>query len=83
MGYLLCVALLLFQFCFLCRIALSLFPLQQASPAGHARDLAFALTEPVVAPLRKRLPPVPGSFGFGAAEIVVLIGLAILVSVVC
>ncbi len=83
MGDLLCIAVLLFQFVFLSRIALSLFPLRPGTAAGSARDLAYAMTEPVVSPLRRRLPPFPATFGFGAAEIIVLIGLAVLVNLIC
>ncbi len=83
MGDLLCIFLLLFQFVFLCRIALSLFPVRPGSPAGSAKDVAFALTDPVVFPLRRRLPPLPGAIGFGIAEIAVLVGLAVLLRFIC
>ncbi len=83
MGDLFCILLLLFQFVFLCRIALSLFPIRTGTPAGSAKDVAFALTDPVVWPLRKRLPPMPGAIGFGIAELVVLLALVVLINVFC
>ena len=44
----------------------------------------MAATEPVVFPLRKSLPPLPGALaGFGIAELVVLIGLQIIGAIVC
>ncbi|MEZ5379025.1 MAG: YggT family protein [Acidimicrobiales bacterium] len=83
MGDLFCILLLLFQFVFLSRIALSFFPIRPGTPAGTAKDLAFALTDPVVWPLRRRLPPVPGPIGFGIAELVVLLLLVVVLGIIC
>ncbi len=83
MGDLLCILVLLFQFVFFCRIAFSLFPIRPGTPAGGAKDLAFTLTDPVVWPLRRRLPPLPGNIGFGIAELAILFGLAILLRIIC
>lgn len=83
MGELLCIAILLFQFVFLVRIALSFFPIRPGTTAGGAKGLAFALTDPVVWPLRKRLPPLPGAIGFGVAELVILLGLTVVIRLIC
>lgn len=79
-----CIFLLAFQFVFFLRLVMSFFPLGSGSAAASVRDLAVVVTDPVVLPLRRSLPPLPGALaGFGVAEIVVLIGLAILEAIVC
>ena len=84
MAFLLCVLVLGFQFFFLLRMVMSFFPIQEGSLTGSVREFAFAITEPVVLPLRRRLPPLPGGLaGFGIAELMVLIGLQILAVIIC
>ncbi len=79
-----CILILAFQFVFLLRMVLSFFPLQEGTLFATVRELAMAATEPVVFPLRRSLPPLPGALaGFGIAELVVLIGVQILAAIVC
>jgi uncharacterized protein YggT (Ycf19 family) len=78
-----CILLLAFQFVFLCRIALSFFPIRPGTPAGGFKDIAFAITDPVVWPIRRRVPDMPGAIGFGIAELLILIALSVLVGLVC
>ena len=81
---LICIALLAFQFVLLLRMVMSFFPLGSGSPAAGLRDLTMVVTDPVLLPLRRSLPPLPGGLaGFGLAEILVLIGLRILESLIC
>lgn len=80
----LCILILAFQFVFLLRMVLSFFPLQEGTPPARVRELAMAATEPVVLPIRRALPPLPGALaGFGVAELVVLFGIYILSAIVC
>ena len=82
--YLLCVFILLFQLVFLLRLVMSFFPIGDGSPFATVRDLSIVVTDPVVIPLRRSLPPLPGGLaGFGLAEILVLIGLQILEALIC
>lgn len=79
-----CILLLAFQFIFLLRMVMSFFPLASDSTASSIRDLTLIVTDPVVQPLRRSLPPLPGAMaGFGLAEILVLIGLQILIRILC
>ncbi len=81
---LVCILLLAFQLVFLLRMVMSFFPISTGSPTGRFRDLVVVLTDPVVLPLRRSLPPLPGAMaGFGLAEILVLIGISILVRFIC
>lgn len=79
-----CIVLLAFQFVFLLRMVMSFFPLASGSTAASVRDLTLIVTDPVVQPLRRSLPPLPGAMaGFGLAEILVLIGLQIIIRILC
>ena len=79
-----CVFLLGFQFVFLLRMVLSFFPIGSGSPTAGVRDLTVAVTDPVVVPLRRALPPLPGGLaGFGLAEIMVLIIVFVLERIFC
>ncbi|MGB5758734.1 MAG: YggT family protein [Acidimicrobiales bacterium] len=79
-----CILILAFEFVFLLRMVLSFFPIKEGTVPATVRELAMAATEPVVFPLRRSLPPLPGAMaGFGIAELVVLIGLQILGAIVC
>lgn len=81
---LICIFLLAFQFVFLLRMVMSFFPLKGGSSAASVRDLAVVVTDPIVTPLRRSLPPLPGAMaGFGLAEILVLIGIQILIQIIC
>ncbi|MGI9612782.1 MAG: YggT family protein [Acidimicrobiales bacterium] len=81
---LVCILLLVFQLVFLLRMVMSFFPISSGSTASRIRDLTVVLTDPVVLPLRRSLPPLPGAMaGFGLAEILVLIGIRILVQFIC
>ncbi len=80
----LCVLLLLFEFAFLMRLVLSFFPLPHDSAWGSFRSLAVTVTEPVVMPIRRAVPPLPGALGgFGIAELLVLIAIQIMVQIIC
>jgi len=81
---LVCILVLLFQLAFLLRIVMSFFPIGAASPVANARDLIVTITDPVVLPLRRALPPLPGGMAFfGIAELVILVLLFVITGVVC
>ncbi len=79
-----CALLLLFRLLFLLRLVLSFFPIQPDTTWGSIRSMSVQVTEPVVMPVRRRVPPLPGALaGFGIAELLVLFGLQILVLIIC
>lgn len=72
-----------FKFVFLLRMVLSFFPIRDQTLAATTRQLARMVTDPVVVPVRRALPPLPGAMaGFGVAELLVLIGLTILEAII-
>ncbi len=62
-GDVLCFGILLFTFAFYLRIALSWFPARTGGPMMQVREAAFTVTEPVLLPLRRAIPPLPGGGG--------------------
>jgi len=80
----LCVLVLLFEFVFLLRLVLSFFPIQPDTNWGAVRSFSVAATEPVVMPLRRVVPPLPGAMaGFGIAELLILIALQVVARILC
>jgi uncharacterized protein YggT (Ycf19 family) len=83
-GDVLCFGILLFTFAFYLRIALSWFPARTGGPMMQVREAAFTVTEPVLLPLRRAIPPLPGAVaGFGIAEIALLLILSVLTRIIC
>ncbi len=80
----LCILIRAFEFVFLVRMVLSFFPIKDGTLAASARQLSLVVTDPVVAPIRRAVPPLPGAMaGFGIAELLVLIGLQLLDAIIC
>lgn len=81
---LLCILVLVFNFVFLLRMVLSFFPIREGTVAAQVREVAVVATDPLVYPLRRSLPPLPGAMaGFGIAELLILVGLQILGLLIC
>ena len=66
------------------RIALSWFPLQPDGVAAQVFGLTVTLTEPLLGPLRRALPPLRlGTVAIDLSPIVVFVGIRILQGVIC
>lgn len=66
------------------RIILSWFPIAPGSAMEGVASLFYALTEPVMAPVRNMLPPVRlGAVGLDLSPIIVLFGIQILRAFIC
>ncbi|MGH9102394.1 MAG: YggT family protein [Acidimicrobiales bacterium] len=73
--------LLAYELILLARIVLSWFPLSPGSPVWPASRVLHAVTEPVLAPIRRVLPPIGvGGMGFDLSPIVVLVVLGVLIN---
>lgn len=73
---LLCRLVDLYVLVIFARIILSWFPLDPWSAMGRFRDLLARLTDPVMAPLRRVIPPVGG---LDLSPIVLLLGISLIV----
>ena len=80
MSQVLCALLTVYWHGVLARVLLSWFPIRPGTPIASAYVVLRDLTEPVLAPLRRVIPPV-GMLDM--SSLVLIIGLAILRGIVC
>ena len=81
---LICLLLTLYLIALFVRIIMSWFPLAPDSPIAGAYRVLFSITEPVLGPLRRIIPPLRlGGMGLDLSPIIVLIGIQILQSAIC
>jgi YggT family protein len=61
------------------RVILSWFPIGPGSALGPVHNLLYRVTEPVLGPVRRALPPLRmGAVGLDLSPILVLVGLQVL-----
>ncbi len=66
------------------RILLSWFPLDPDGIMATVGGFLYVITDPVLAPLRRMIPPLRlGNIALDLSAIVVIIGLQIILSIVC
>lgn len=58
MGGIICTALTVYVLILIARIILSWIPIAPDSPVSSVASVLFSVTEPVMAPLRRAIPPV-------------------------
>ena len=79
-----CAILRLYWFILLATAILSWFPVSEGSLADRARLVLRSLTEPVLSPVRRMLPPVQmGGMGLDLSPLLVFIALVILMGQIC
>lgn len=79
MAALLCPVLTVYMVVVFGRILLSWFPLAPGTVLAGVQTLAYALTEPVLGPLRRVIPAVGfGGMGLDLSPIIVLFGIQII-----
>jgi YggT family protein len=75
--------LVLYLLVFLVRIVLSWFPLQPGSFMNTVQDIAITLTEPVLGPIRRVVPPLRlGAMALDLSPLIVIFGLQILIALI-
>jgi len=81
---LICALLQVYVFAIFGRIVLSWFPLSPGGAMASIFSFLFSVTEPVLGPVRRMLPPVRlGGMGLDFSPIVVLFGVQILAQAIC
>lgn len=84
MENLVCQLLGLYLLVLFARIVLSWFPIAPGSGLATIFSLLYNLTEPVLGPVRRVMPPLTlGGAGFDLSPIVVIIGFQILRGALC
>lgn len=79
-----CALILVYTIALVARAVLTWFPLDPDGAMAAIAGFLFVITDPVLAPLRRTLPPLRiGSVAIDLSFIVVLIGLRVLYGVVC
>lgn len=78
-----CLLLNLYLILLFARIILSWFPIAPDSPMAQIFSLLYAVTEPVLGPVRRLMPTVGvGGMGLDLSPIIVTIGLRLISSMV-
>jgi len=81
---LVCSVLRLWLLAVFVRIVLSWFPATAGGGLARVSDLLGAVTDPVLAPVRRMLPPVRmGGMGLDLSPMVVLLGGSLLLGFIC
>lgn len=79
-----CILLTVYWVILLIRILSSWFPIPPSGPMRTAMDLVFAVTEPVLRPIRGLLPPVRmGAMAFDLSPIIVFVIIQVLQLSIC
>lgn len=66
------------------RIVLSWFPIESGSTFASIFGFLYAITEPVLGPLRRLIPPMGvGGMGFDFSPLIVILVLTLLRGVIC
>ncbi|HEV3225879.1 MAG TPA: YggT family protein [Acidimicrobiales bacterium] len=81
---LICVALQLYVIVVFARVIFSWFPVTPGSALEGVYDVLQMLTEPVLGPLRRALPPVRlGGMGLDLSPLIALLGIQVLQRIIC
>lgn len=81
---LLCQLLLAYLIIVFARIILSWFPIEPGSGLASVYGVLYSITEPVLGPIRRILPPVGmGGMGFDLSPIIVTIAITVLRGAIC
>jgi YggT family protein len=79
-----CVLLFIYWLVLIARVLSSFFPVPPSGPVRSIVSVVYALTEPVLRPLRNLIPPIRmGAIGFDLSPIIVFVALGILQRSIC
>ena len=79
-----CTLIVIYMVALVARAVLSWFPIDPEGGMAAVAGFLFVITDPVLGPLRRSLPPLRiGSVAIDMSFIVVFIGLQILLAVIC
>jgi len=77
-----CIALQIYALIILARIILTWFPLDPEGSVAAIAGFLFVLTDPVLGPIRRAIPPVRiGAIALDLSAIIVLVGIQVLLAV--
>ena len=74
-----CLVLRLFSYVVIVRLIMSWFQLRPGTPVASVYSAVFNITEPVLGPIRRVIPPVRmGVMAIDVSPIIILVGVAII-----
>ncbi len=80
----LCTLIFLYYIALIARIVLSWFPVTPESALASVVNVLYAVTEPVLGPIRRAIPTMSmGGMGLDLSPIIVFIGLQVLQRAIC
>lgn len=84
MNQVICQVFRLYYLALFARIILSWFPVSPGSPLASVFSFLYAITEPVLGPIRRMIPPMGmGGMGLDLSPIIVIFGMQILTGAFC
>jgi YggT family protein len=84
MRNLLCILILLYTLAIIGRAILSWFPVSPDSALAVVNGFLFRITEPLMAPIRRAMPPVrAGGIGIDLSVMIIIIVLFVLRGIIC
>jgi YggT family protein len=79
-----CILLFIYWIVLLVRVISSFFPIPFSGPVRQIMDIVYAITEPVMRPLRNMIPPIRmGAIALDLSPIIIFIVIAVLRQVLC
>ena len=79
-----CTIIQLYIWVIIARIILEWIPVPSDHPVGQFRRVLAQVTDPVMAPLRKAIPPLrTGTVALDLSPIILIIGLQIIARIIC
>ena len=79
-----CILLIIYWVVLIVRVLTSFFPVPPSGPVSSIVSVVYALTEPVLRPLRGLIPPIRmGAVGFDLSPIIVFVAIGILERAIC
>jgi len=75
-----CLLLTLYVYALIARVVLSYFPVAPGSPVERINEVLRMLTEPLLGPLRRALPPMRfGGMGIDLSPMILIFGIGLVV----
>jgi YggT family protein len=84
LAFLVCRLLEIYLIVMIGRVIISWFPISPGSALSSIYSFLYAVTEPVLAPIRRVMPPLGmGGMGLDLSPIILFLGISVLSRIIC